>query len=73
MTPINVLQDYVKAAVAEQNAGMVDILTRIFRLLLDYIPNMGNDVVLDTGVLVGQLAPAMDEQLGKIKDRKGRK
>jgi hypothetical protein len=33
----------------------------------------GKQVVLDSGVLVGQLAPAMDAQLGAISGRKGRR
>ena len=32
----------------------------------------GKNIVLNTGVLVGQLAPAMDAQLGTIGSRKGR-
>ena len=33
----------------------------------------GHSVVLDSGVLVGQLAPALDTQLGTISSRKGRR
>lgn len=33
----------------------------------------GKQVVLDSGVLVGQLAPALDTQLGTISGRKGRR
>lgn len=33
----------------------------------------GKQVVLDSGVLVGQLAPALDTQLGTISNRKGRR
>lgn len=33
----------------------------------------GKQVVLDSGVLVGQLAPALDAQLGTISSRKGRR
>ena len=33
----------------------------------------GTQIVLDSGVLVGQLAPAMDAQLGTISTRKGRR
>lgn len=33
----------------------------------------GKQVVLDSGVLVGQLAPALDTQLGTISSRKGRR
>jgi hypothetical protein len=33
----------------------------------------GQQIVLDSGVLVGQLAPALDTQLGTISSRKGRR
>jgi hypothetical protein len=33
----------------------------------------GHQVVLDSGVLVGQIAPAMDARLGTISGRKGRR
>lgn len=33
----------------------------------------GKQIVLDSGVLVGQLAPALDTQLGTISSRKGRR
>lgn len=33
----------------------------------------GHSVVLDSGVLVGQMAPALDTQLGTISSRKGRR
>ena len=33
----------------------------------------GQQIILDSGVLVGQLAPRMDEQLGTISGRKGRR
>ena len=49
------------------------MMEKIYRLLKDYIPNMTNDIVLDTGVLVGEIAEPLDERLGKIKDRKGRR
>ena len=73
VTPINVLQDYVRDAVSEQTGGLYQVMEKIYRLLKDYVPNLGNDIVLDTGVLVGELAQPMDERLGKIKDRKGRR
>lgn len=44
------------------------LLSQIASLL-----SAGNNVVLDTGALVGQLAPQMDAQLGTILNRKGRR
>ena len=40
---------------------------------LPYLPQMANmQMVTDTGALVGQLAPQMDEQLGVIAMRQRR-
>jgi hypothetical protein len=48
---------------------------RIETLLKQLVANTrtGQRVVLDSGVLVGQLAPALDTQLGTISSRKGRR
>ena len=64
--------DYVRVAVAEQNGGMQEILTKILRLLSQFLPRQEMNVVLDSGVLVGEIAPQMDDELGKIKARKER-
>lgn len=67
VTPIDVLLGYVRTAVAEQNAGMTEQLQGIYALLSQYLPNAGHgQVVMDTGALVGQIAPSMDRRLGKI-------
>ena len=36
------------------------------------LENMRKDIVLNNGVLVGELAPSFDEALGKIYSAKGR-
>ena len=73
IAPISDLQDYVRVAVNESNTEMSERLNGILSILSDYLPNMANySVVLDSGVLVGELAPQMDESLGIIKRRKGR-
>lgn len=73
VAPISELMDYVRVAVAESNGGMYDILERILTLLAELLPQfVGMQLVLDTGVLAGEIAPAVDERLGVIKSRKGR-
>lgn len=72
VAPISELMGYVRAAVAEQTGGMNDTLMKILRLLSQLLPNLNMQVVLDTGVLVGEIAPDMDDELGKIKERKNR-
>lgn len=47
--------------------------SEIIALLQQYLPQMANkNIVMDTGALVGQIAPAMDNALGKIVNREVR-
>lgn len=67
----------IQSAVARQMNPVADsinaVLERIFNLLAECIPELANmQLVTDTGALVGELAPAMDEELGKIYRRKSR-
>ena len=50
-----------------------DRLDRILALLSDYIPQLGNQqIILDTGILVGEIAEPMDEALGERAEAKER-
>lgn len=50
-----------------------DKLQRILEVLTTYLPGFANlQVSLDSGALVGQLAPGVDVALGDIRNRKGR-
>lgn len=67
----NTMLNMIQEAVAQENAQMMDsvnnTLNRIFDLLSEYVPTMANtQLVLDTGVMVGELAPAMDTALGAV-------
>lgn len=67
------LMNMISNAVSNNNASLIDRLQAIIEILIEYLPVLAQmQVVLETGVLVGEMAPAMDEELGKIKDRKGR-
>ena len=70
------LMDMIQTAVNSENNVMVQFFTRLIDLLEDFFPqvleNMGYVLVLDTGVLVAETAPQMDDELGKIFNRKGR-
>lgn len=46
-------------------------LNRLIEFLFELLPS-SSTVVLDSGVLVGELAPAMDEELGRIYARNAR-
>lgn len=76
IAPIDLLQGYVATAVASQNSiiadALEDLFGKLFAILERYFPEFTKQVVLDTGVLVGELAPRMDTELGKIMNHKGR-
>lgn len=62
--------------VGEAGAEAVAPITKLQQYVADAVKGtvggMQFNVVLDTGVLVGQLAPSMDMQLGSLASRKGR-
>ena len=76
VAPISLLLDYIKTAVGEQNAVLAESIEKLISMLADYLPEITNrmnrDVVLDSGVLVGELAPVMDVRLGEINRLRGR-
>lgn len=64
IAPIALLQDYVKSAVTGENEGIIQTLREQNRMLMDFLANIiPSGVKLDTGVLVGELTPAIDRQL----------
>lgn len=71
IAPIDVLQKYVEESVAKNNAIFAGAINDGFDRLLDflqaYIPELANmQVVMDSGAMVAELAPAMDARLGKM-------
>lgn len=74
----NTMLNMIKDAVAEENTSVLNdiriALKSILDLLGEYVPDMANrQLVLDTGSVVGGLAPAMDNALGSLykKQRRG--
>lgn len=65
VTPIPVLQKYIVEAVSEQTETQNRILEKILKKLDD----LGGDVVLDTGKIVGGIAPKMDRELEQRRRR----
>ena len=60
------------AAIAEELGGR-DGDREVLELLREYLPMLANmKMVMDSGVLVGQLAPAMDARMGTIAARRSR-
>ena len=76
VTGTGTLMNMIGNAVAIQNEALAYYLQKIVEILAAYFPQvieaLDMDIVLDDGVLVGRLAPAMDFELGRIKERKGR-
>lgn len=76
VAPIDTLQQYIQAAVADQNSGMMELLERIINLLIQFFPDaldaMRTPMVCDTNGLAIAMAPAMNTELGKIAIKKGR-
>lgn len=71
----NLMND-IGVVVSQQNSGLIDTINDCFNKLFDilekYLPEFNREVVLDSGALVGELAPIMDEQLGIIQRRRER-
>ena len=51
---------------------ITDRLDSVIEALSDLVSNLNMRIVLDTGALVGELTPAIDEEMGDIKRRKER-
>lgn len=67
------LLDMIKSAVNEENGAISDGLQNILAMLDNFLPQMADMmVVMDSGALVGALAPGMDTALGKLADHNGR-
>lgn len=65
------LMRMIAQAVASQNGVVADSVNdgfaRLLALLIQYFPQFANmQLVTDTGALIGELAPGMDEALGRL-------
>ena len=71
----NLMND-IATVVAEKNRDLTDKFDRLITILVEFFPElmtaMNRQIVLDSGAVVGELAPAMDAELGRIIDHKGR-
>ena len=67
ITPIDVLQQYVREAVRQETSEIAEVLIEQFANLIDFLQkNMPQNVFLDSRVLVGELAPGINTYLGKV-------
>ena len=64
IAPIDLLQDYIRAAVQAKDNAIIDTLVEQNRMLIAFLQKkMPSFVRLDTGALVGELLPAIDVSL----------
>lgn len=70
------LMSMIKGAVEEQNSTLTYYMQKLVQMLASYFPQLIEafdvDIVLDSGVLVGELAIPMNNALGKLSSRKDR-
>ena len=67
------LMNMISSAVAAQNEELTNTVSKLFAFLQEYLPGMANmQLVMDSGAVIGELAPGMDKALGRIAYRKER-
>ena len=72
----NLMNDIGNAVATNNNVivqALEDLFNQMFGIFEEYFPQFSQELVLDTGLLVAETAEAMDEQLGLIYRRKGRR
>lgn len=68
------LMQLISTAVASQNARLEETVGKILECMAEYMPQISNQkMMLDTGVLVGQMVGPMDKALGKRYVNSGRR
>lgn len=68
------LMNMISAAAAGSNDQLYEIMNRLYDLLAEYLPALANmQVVLESGVLVGETAQPMYEEFGRIAHMRGRR
>lgn len=67
IAPIDLLQGYVRDAVRNENSVIISALIEQNRILMDFLTKIiPKQVLLDSGALVGELAPAINTKFGEI-------
>lgn len=72
VVPVDKLQTMIDASTKQNNTEMLGVLNSMLTVLQTYLPKQGQQVVLDSGQLVGAIAPKMDNALGTISNRRSR-
>lgn len=70
------LMNMIRTAASEGNSAIVYYLQKLIEILASFFPQvleaMDKDLVLDSGVLVGELVVPMNQALGRLSNRKDR-
>ena len=67
------LMNMISSVVAAQNEELTNTVSKLFAFLQEYLPEMSRmQLVMDSGAVIGELAPGMDKALGKLAYRNGR-
>lgn len=70
------LMTMIKTAVAEENSELMVRFDHLISILLQFFPQilsgLDREIILDSGTLVGSLAPGMDAELGNIYKKRKR-
>lgn len=69
VAPIDTLLGFIRTAVQEENSGLSGKLDRVITILEKLLLKIPTAVLLDSGVLVGELAPEINEALGNISEK----
>ncbi len=76
IAPISTLQQYVSNAVKQETDGLTYYFDKLINLLSSYLPdikdNMNQQIVLDSGQLVGAMVTKIDNKLGDLASAKSR-
>ena len=65
--------DTLQNMTAGANGELLSVMTRVLAIMDRYFPQFAEtSIVLDSGELVGEIAPQMDMALGKLQNRKAR-
>ena len=67
------LMSMIGDVVATQNEELTHTVAKLFAFLQEYLPEMSRmQLVMDSGAVIGELAPGMDKALGRLAYRNGR-
>lgn len=67
VAPIEILQQYVMEAVRKETGDIAEAISDNFSVLIDFLQrNMPQNVLLDSRVLIGELAPGINTYLGRV-------